>query len=330
MKRLFSLLLLTLVLVACSTDGGHFKFDGRLLNLNQGEFFIYSTDGLIDGFDTIRVSSGRFSYDIRCDRKGTLVIVFPNFSEQPVFAEPGKIAEIKGSASNLKEMKVTGTDDNKLMNKFREQCKNSSPDEVRHYAELFITDHPESIVSIYIFQKYFLKTPSPDYDQAMKLMNVLLKAQPNNGRLVQLSNRIQPQAATSAGKKLQPFKTKDINGNAYSSDSLMKGDAVIYLWATWEYESGSIQRMFRDTGYDSLHVLGICLDTSLKRCKTVTENNKIKTPMVCDELGFDGELVQQLGFYTIPDNIVLKDGKIVGRNLTQQELRDKFWKKKED
>ncbi len=329
MKRLFSLLLLTLILVACGTDGSHFKFDGRLLNLNQGEFFIYSTDGLIDGFDTIKVSAGRFSYNLRCDRKGTLVIVFPNFSEQPVFAEPGKTVEIKGSASNLKEMKVNGTDDNKLMNKFREQAKNSSPDEVIHDAELFITDHPESIVSIYIFQKYFLKTPFPDYDAAMKMMNVLLQAQPNNGRLVQLSKKLQPQAEASVGKMLKPFKTKDIYGNAYSSDSLMKGDAVIYSWATWEYESGTVQRMFRDTEYDNVHVLGICLDTSLKRCKTVVENNKIKTPIVCDEQAFDGQLVQQLGLFTIPDNIVLKDGKIVGRNLTQQELREKFWKKEE-
>ena len=38
MKRIYLLLLLTLILVSCGTDGSHFKIEGRLLNLNQGEF----------------------------------------------------------------------------------------------------------------------------------------------------------------------------------------------------------------------------------------------------------------------------------------------------
>ena len=28
-------------LASCGTDGNHFKIDGRLLNLNQGEFYVY-------------------------------------------------------------------------------------------------------------------------------------------------------------------------------------------------------------------------------------------------------------------------------------------------
>ena len=49
------------------------------------------------------------------------MIVFPNFSEQPVFAEPGKSVTIKGDASHLKEIEIEGTDENKLMNGFRQQ-----------------------------------------------------------------------------------------------------------------------------------------------------------------------------------------------------------------
>ena len=82
MKRLIYLLTLTLVLVACGTRSGYFKIEGHLLNLNQGEFYVYSTDGLINGIDTIKVEGGHFSYETPCQRQGILMLVFPNFSEQ--------------------------------------------------------------------------------------------------------------------------------------------------------------------------------------------------------------------------------------------------------
>ena len=44
--RLFAYIAtLTLIMVSCGTDSKHFKLEGRLLNLNQGEFYVYSPDG---------------------------------------------------------------------------------------------------------------------------------------------------------------------------------------------------------------------------------------------------------------------------------------------
>ena len=98
MKR-YSYILLALILVSCGAPSGQFKIEGRFLNLNQGEFYVYSTDGLIDGVDTIHTNGGRFSYQIPCEDKGTIMLVFPNFSEQPIFAESGKTAHVKGPMS---------------------------------------------------------------------------------------------------------------------------------------------------------------------------------------------------------------------------------------
>lgn len=126
MKHLYILILAILTLASCGTDSRHFKLEGRLLNLNQGEFYVYSPDGAMRGLDTIKVQAGRFSYITECDAPKTLVIVFPNYTEQPVFAQPGKSVDIKGDASHLKEMTVKGTKDNELMNKFREQIHSAS------------------------------------------------------------------------------------------------------------------------------------------------------------------------------------------------------------
>lgn len=88
MKRLIYILTLALVLVACGSRRGYFSLEGRLLNLNQGEFYVYSPDGVFDGVDTIKVEGGRFAYETPCKEEGTLVIVFPNYSEQPVLPNP--------------------------------------------------------------------------------------------------------------------------------------------------------------------------------------------------------------------------------------------------
>ena len=90
MRKTIIATLLALIMVSCGTDKRHFKIDGRLLNLNQGEFYVYSPDGSLGGVDTIKVQAGRFTYKVECQKEMTLMIVFPNFTEQPVFAAPGK------------------------------------------------------------------------------------------------------------------------------------------------------------------------------------------------------------------------------------------------
>ena len=94
--------------------------------MNQGEFYVYSPDGDIDGIDTIKVVGGRFTFERPCERPVMLMLVFPNFSEQPIFAEPGKSVEIKADASHMKEMEVKGTKANEQMTTFRKQTASST------------------------------------------------------------------------------------------------------------------------------------------------------------------------------------------------------------
>ena len=60
MGRVVSLFVLLLFLVSCGTENGKFRLEGRLRNINQGEFYVYSPDGAIEGLDTIPVREGRF------------------------------------------------------------------------------------------------------------------------------------------------------------------------------------------------------------------------------------------------------------------------------
>jgi len=326
-KHITYLILLTLVLVSCGVDGKHFKLEGRFLHLNQGEFYVYSTDGVLDGIDTIKIEGGRFAYEIPCDEEGTLVMVFPNFSEQPIFTQPGKTVEIKADASHLKELEAEGTDDNKLMTAFRKQVSNMSPQQAVDAAEEFVKHNPKSDVSAWLIRKYFILAPKPDYAKAKQLLDLMIAEQPKNGKLVNLQQQLIGLAAT-AGKSLPIFTATDINGNKVTQANLTQSpNAVVFLWASWNYESTDMQRQLKRLKAakgNGLSVIGVCIDPSKSEMQQSLRRDSISWPTINDGMMFDTKIAKQLGLSQVPANILLKNGKIVGRNLRMNELKEKI------
>lgn len=320
-------LLLALVLASCGTASDHFKIDGRFLNLNQGEFYVYSHDGAITGIDTIRVEGGRFTYEIACSQPSMLIIVFPNFSEQPIFAEPGASVEVSGDASHLKMMKVEGTDDNELMTQFREMTAGSSPPDTKKIADQFINDHPASPVSVYLVLKYFIQTANADYSRALTLINKMRKEQPDNGLLVRLQSSISALANNKMRQPLPQFSAKDTEGRTVSNRDVANGTAVINVWASWNYDSQKMQRMLRRMKKqkgDRLKLLSICLDAGLYECERNMKRDSISWPNICDGLLFESPVARRLAITTVPDNFFLRNGQVIERRLSVEEMEKKL------
>lgn len=319
---------LALLLAACGVDGKRFRVEGRFLNLNRGEFYVYSTNGLIDGIDTVKLEGGRFTYDIPCEREGTLVMVFPNFSEQPIFAQPGKIVDIEGDASHLKELTVKGTKDNKLMNQFREAIVNASPPQVAKIAAMFAADNPTSLVSVYLVRRYFITTPTPNYKEAERLVKLLLAQQPKNGELNRMQTLISTLAKTSMGAPLPAFQARSTKGEKVSQQPYNKAAVAVFnVWSTTNMQSMEIQRMLKQKVRDSkgkLQVVSLCVDPILRECNDVLQRDSISWPNICDGAMFEGDVAKKLGIYTVPFNILLKNGKIIARDLDNNQLKEQL------
>ncbi|MFC2635607.1 DUF4369 domain-containing protein [Prevotella histicola] len=325
MKRIVLFLLLVLILISCGTRSGHFKMEGRFLHMNQGELYVYSPDGGIDGLDTIKIEAGRFAYEIPCSKPATLVIIFPNYSVQPIFAESGGSVEVKADASHLKEMEVKGTDDNELMTKFRKQIANSSPPDELKYAIQFIKDHPESTVSVYLLNRYLIQTETPDYKQAANLLKILLKEQPGNVTLGRLQRQISGLGTLRVGDKLPNFTTKDINGKLINNATLANQTIIISTWAAWSYESLDFQRALNDAvKAGKIAALGISVDANPKEVRQALKNDDITFPNVCDGKMLSTPLLKTFGLTTVPDNIVVRNGKIIERGITANTVRQRY------
>ena len=313
--------------ISCRSDRKTFLLEGTFKGFNQGELYIYGVDGT-HKLDTIGVAKGVFRYEVTLEEPVTFALVFPNFSELPVFGEPQAEVEIEGDASHLKETKISGTDLNETMTSFRLKVSSMTPPEAAQAAESFIKENPASPISLYLLNKYFTQTPKPDYKKAVALITELRKAQPDEPSLKGLAEKMKGLESLKDGATLPNFTAKDINGKTVKSSDLNAPVNVIYTWAKWNYESVSMQRQltyFMQQHKDKLKALGICVDVDSKGCRQTIEKDSVKWSTVYDGKMWEGPLVQQLGLSYIPDNIVTDSkGKIITHTLKGFELQDKL------
>lgn len=368
-------LVATLVCTSCGTDSRHFRIDGRLLHLNQGEFYVYSPDGTINGLDTIKVQAGRFSYEVACDRPMTLMIVFPNFTEQPVFAQPGKSVDLKGDASHLKEMTVKGTKDNELMNKFREMIHNAAPPEMKKCAQLFVQDHPESRVGAYLVDRYFIHDANPDTKTAVRLVDLMIEKQPENGYLKRQKRQLTASFVATKGADIPNVLGTTVDGRTIGRVQLTKAPVtVVCALATWKYESMSQFRRlaaYAASQQGRVAVVGVSIDASPSLvCSQLASQLGISDSasgsafgpssgsssglapgsssgsasaaaqassssrssstcyVVCDGKMVESPFFTRLGLTGVPDNIVIKNGRIAAAHLTDNQLTE-FIKEKQ-
>ena len=135
--------------LSCGNDRQTFLLEGTFKGFNQGDLYIYGVNGT-HKLDTISVVKGAFRYEIPLEEPVTFALVFPNFSELPVFGEPRAEVEIEGDASHLKETKISGTELNEAMTSFRLKTSGMAPPEVTQAAEMFIKENPASPISLYL------------------------------------------------------------------------------------------------------------------------------------------------------------------------------------
>lgn len=323
-------LLALLLLGSCGVDSDRFRLEGRLRNMHQGEFWVYSTDGGIDGIDTIPVREGRFVYEIPMRSPSTLVIVFPNYSELPVFARPGAEVEIKGDATHLREMAINGTDENGEMTKLRMELNRLMPPEVPGKVEEYIRENPESEVSVYLLQRYFLQEDAADYKRAMALVELMLKEQPDNGRLIEWKKQLPALCRGMVKAKLPAFTASDVKGRTVTQDDLKKKANVLTVWASWSFQSTDMQRRLirlkKDYG-ERLGVVSICLDARPQDCRQRVERDSLPWKTVCDGRVWQTPLLAKLGISEVPASMVIDSrGVIVARDLAPQELEDELKK----
>ena len=319
-----------MVCAICSCGGGgdNFRVKGSFKNLNQGEFYVYSPDGVIAKIDTIHVDKGNFVYTTPCEDPGTLVLVFPNFTELPLFAQPGKTVKIEGDVTTLQDLVISGTPANELMSAFRHDIAGVSPPEQMRKAEAFIREHPESEAAVYILSRYFLQSPTADYAKAQQLCQTIAAKQPKRVALARLQHKASLLAKSAKGSPIPDFTATDCLGRPVTKAALLGAPvAVVTTYTSWNYDSQNTLRMIRREQRrrpGRVKVLTFYLDGNRAELYRQIKRDTINWPVIADAALFDTPALQQFGLTAINDNVVYHNGRVVAQHLKQSELIDKI------
>ena len=301
--------LLTLISLALLTSCGEsrrtFLLEGTFKGFNQGELYICDLNGG-SPLDTVAVVKSQFRYEIALEDSTAFIVIFPNFSEVPVYGEPVATVTIEV--------------------------------EVALSTEQFIKDNPASPFALYLIRKVFIQSSQPDYKRAADLMALVIQANPSTSdELKAQMKQMEGMSYLKDGGRLPSFTVTDINGETVKSADLNAKVNVITVWNTDNYEGMGILRQLQkkqnDVG-DDLKILTICMEADLKACRLRLERDSITWHTICDPRLWNTPIIQQIGLSYIPDNILIDDkGKIIAHSLSQEELMkrvEKLLPKKEE
>lgn len=313
MKRFFYIAIL-LTLLCCGKHPGEIHLHGDFAHLEQGEFYIYGTQGMEGSIDTLHIIDGEFEYSTKLEDRAVLHILYPNYSTLTVFAYNGDDIDIKGDARSLNAVKVSGNEDNELYSSFRKDTEGSSGKECTATAHRYILEHPHTLLAKYLFAEYMIGADSVTHKEVAEVYDSLCKACPEDAWLSRMATKVKASGVLKKGGTLPAFRlamrpsqfTKNATPDTVDSKDL-KGDwLLISFWASWR--SGSQSALFRSRKSiremkekgKTLQAISYSLDVSDKSLRRVEKADSVDFHSYCDFKCFDSELAKRWGITRLP------------------------------
>lgn len=317
-----------LVLTACSTPSDRVRITGEIEGVKQAEFYVYSNDEAQPFLDTVRIVDGSFTYERALRAPAVLTLLYPNFSQTLLVAEPGRHIKMTGSAAKLGEASITGSDENVLLTEFRLENANKRPAEARLAADNFVRAHPATQAAIAVFLRFFAAPAASgsggSANEGRALLEVLHQAQPDNSNLTRLAARISSQMQSSVGQPLPALRLPRAGGGTYLSHERGGHTALYVAVAAWSRESleqwRAVSRL-RATYGDRLHVVAVSLDENGAAARRTLGADSTAVPCVVDGRDLRGACARALGFTALPANVLVsRRGIIVARDVPTDKL----------
>lgn len=273
--------------MACeSTPSDQARVKGHFEHLQQAQLYIYSDDAAYNRVDTVQIVGGDFSYSCTLHEPTVLTIIYPNFSETMLVAEPGHTLKYDADVSNLRHATITGTAANDSLSAFRQHYADKSLERQQRAAEQYIRQHPEDMASVALFIKYFERAEVLTTTSA-QLLQALVKAHPSHEGVQALSQRLRPLLHTAVGAKAPATVTRG---------SL---PALLIFTLSTQYQSNELRR----------------------RAEEATEDGRVRLEEIkADNRDLDS-LRQRYGVRYIPGSLLIDaKGRITARDIKPDKI----------
>ena len=297
---------------------------GSIKNVNQVDLYVFAEGVHNPRIDTIRVRGGEFTYERKVSQTEILTLLFPNFSEIQLVAEPGTNLELRADASNLSGIIVKGTKENELLTEFSHATNGKKESEKRLAAQQFIYDNVATQAAVAVFREQFVKTLNPILSEAQPLLDTLSAAQPNNELLHSMLTRFLPQLSSSVGQNLPTFEEVSLTGDTLTNKQFEGKPLAIAIWSSWVRD---VRKHLRNLDHlqktygEDINFLLISLDASRIDCERYLKYDTVHAPIICDQQAMQSPLVSTFGVRQMPE-FILVDKKGI---ITKRDVLPKDW-----
>ena len=287
------------LLMAACTDKGTLRIKGTIRNIQQADFFIYSPDGGISRLDTIHVIDGKFDWQTPLTEEATFIIVYPNFSEQVIFAQPGDVLKVSGDAGQLRQIAVEDSQDNEELTKFRLQNIDATPQQRTEAMQRYVKENPDTRVGIYL-------------QRQLTLQNATFSTLRRGETLPAI--QLPPDGLTDDTDTIF-IQTK----NRKEPTSIRQRPLLLLFWATWSGNSHSVNREARQLLTQTkdlplgkrFQAINISLDVDLRTYHTFLRRDTMDWPTRCYRQAWNTQVTKQLGITNLPYIVLTDSARII-------------------
>lgn len=257
------------------------------------------------------------------------------------------------------QSEVTGTKENDIYQKFKNDFMNVNSELNRLYMKLktdtTITEAEKEIITKDIQQKdsigmvMVFKTISSNLDNAIgifllpefanafdlqkqkELLGKVPAKYSNLPSIIELKKSIAQKSKVSVGEKFIDFTMKTPEGNNLTLSEIVKANklTLVDFWASWcgpcINEMPFVIDAYKQFNSKGLQIVGISLDNNMNKWKETIERLKMTWPQMSDLKGWDNVGARLYGISSIPSTILIhQEGYIVAKNLRGDALLKKI------
>ena len=331
-----------LLLAACTSkpETKTFKINVNLANAD-GQTVYLQKDGLVLDSAVIENWDAVFNTPV-CDDNEMYSLMLQGWRRPFAFFTDNVDVTLEGDAQNPNAILVKGSESqdrliafNENYNELEEKLDADSTlsqedaDEIlKMFCFDYVWDHPTDPVAHYVMYRY--KWAFGPCELRTMIDNIHHADSTMTTKNLQMAEEyVEKQERVQAGQPIIDFTQNDPDGNPVTLSELAQGKLLLVdFWASWcpdcrkaNPDVVAAYQKYHDQGFD---VLGVSFDTDKERWLAAVEKDGLTWTQVSDLQGWSNTAGVLYAIAFIPQNVLIKDGMIVARNLEGEAMMEEI------